>query len=145
VDDLIDTLEGNRRYIKGLFVYNKVDTVTMEDVDYLANKPDSVVISCSMKLGTDYFLEKMWEYLGLVRIYTKKKGQAPDFSEPIVLRKHKGGFSILAALNQIHRELINNFKEAVVWGKSVKYSPQKCGLSHVLADEDVLQILKKSK
>jgi ribosome-interacting GTPase 1 len=61
------------------------------------------------------------------------------------LRKHKGGYTILAAINQIHRDLADNFKEAVVWGKSVKYSPQKCGLSHVLADEDVLQILKKSK
>jgi ribosome-interacting GTPase 1 len=125
----------------------------MEEVDFLARQPHSVVISCSMKLGTDYFLEKMWEELGLVRIYTKKvfiniylkKGQPPDFSEPIVLRKHKGGFSILAAINQIHRELSQNFKEAIVWGKSVKYSPQKCGLTHILADEDVLQILKKSK
>jgi small GTP-binding protein len=83
VDDLIDTLEGNRRYIRGLFIYNKIDTITMEEVDYLANQKDSVVISCSKKLGTDFFLEKLWEYLGLVRIYTKKKGQPPDFEEPM--------------------------------------------------------------
>lgn len=51
----------------------------------------------------------------------------------------------MAAINQIHRDLSANFKEAIVWGKSVKYSPQKCGLSHVLADEDVLQIMKKNK
>ena len=89
-------------------------------------------------------MEKLWEYLGLVRVYTKKKGEQPDFAGPIVLRKHKGGFSVLAAINSIHRELVNNFKEAIVWGKSVKYSPQKCGLNHILCDEDVLQILKKS-
>lgn len=140
---MIDTLEGNRRYIKGLFVYNKIDTITMEDVDYLAKQKDSVVISCNLKLGTDFFLEKMWEYLGLVRVYTKKKGQSPDFSEPIVLRMHKGGYTIAAFVNQIHRELIDSFKEALVYGKSVKYSPQKCGLQHILADEDVVQICKK--
>ena len=145
IDDLIDTLEGNRRYIRGLFVYNKIDTICMEDVNLLAKQRDSIVLSCSLKLGTDFFLEKLWEYLGLVRIYTKKKGQAPDFEGPVVLRKHKGGFSILAAINQIHRDLLLNFKEAFVWGKSVKYSPQTCGLNHILADEDVLQILKKSK
>jgi len=145
IDDLIDTLEGNRRYIKGLFVYNKIDTISIEDVDYLSKQPDSVVISCYMKLGTDFFLEKMWEYLGLVRVYTKKKGQPPDFSGPVVLRKHKGGFTVLACINQIHRELVDSFKEALVWGKSVKYSPQKCGLTHVLEDEDVIQILKKGK
>jgi ribosome-interacting GTPase 1 len=69
----------------------------------------------------------------------------PDFEEPIVLRKAKGGFSIEAAVSQIHRELLGNFKEGIVWGKSVKYSPQKCGLSHILCDEDVLQIQKKNK
>lgn len=72
VDDLIDHLEGNRRYVKGLFVYNKIDTVSLEDVIKLSNEADSVCISCNLKLGTDYFLEKLWEYLDLVRVYTKK-------------------------------------------------------------------------
>ena len=144
IDDLIDTLEGNRKYIRGLFVYNKIDTVCMEDVEYLANLPDSVVLSANFKYGNEYFLEKIWEYLGLVRVYTKKKGEQPDFSEPIVLRKNKGGFTVQSLVNNIHKELLNNFKEAIVWGKSVTYCPQKCGLKHVLADEDVVEKLKKS-
>ena len=144
IDDLIDTLEGNRCYIKGLFVYNKIDTVFMEDVEELANLPDSVILSANKGYGNDYFLEKIWDYLGLVRIYTKKKGEQPDFSEPVVLRKHKGGFSVKALVNNIHKDLLNNFKEAIVWGRSVKYCPQKCGLKHILADEDVVEILKKS-
>jgi ribosome-interacting GTPase 1 len=44
----------------------------MEDVQELLNQKDTVAISCKMNLGGDYFLEKMWEYLGLVRVYTKK-------------------------------------------------------------------------
>ena len=44
----------------------------MEEVDYLAKIQDSIAISVSMKLGTEFFLEKMWEYLDLVRVYTKK-------------------------------------------------------------------------
>jgi ribosome-interacting GTPase 1 len=60
------------------------------------------------------------------------------------LRKNKGGFTVRAGIQQIHRDLVANTKAAIVWGKSVKYSPQKCGLDHVLADEDVLQILKKN-
>lgn len=72
LDDLIDHLEGNRRYIRGLFVYNKIDTISMEDVDFLSRQPHSICISCADELGTDFFLEKMWEYLNLVRIYTKK-------------------------------------------------------------------------
>jgi ribosome-interacting GTPase 1 len=45
-DDLIDVIEGNRKYIKCLYVYNKIDTVTIEDVDRLARLDHSTVIAC---------------------------------------------------------------------------------------------------
>ena len=78
VDDLIDVIEGNRKYVKCLYVYNKIDTLSIEEVDDLARKPDSVVISIYMNLNLDVMLQRMWEYMGLVRIYTKRRGQAPD-------------------------------------------------------------------
>lgn len=33
VDDLIDVIEGNRKYVKCLYVYNKIDTISIEEVD----------------------------------------------------------------------------------------------------------------
>lgn len=30
--------------------------------------------SCGMKLNLDYLLERLWEYLALICIYTKKRG-----------------------------------------------------------------------
>ena len=35
VDDLIDVIEGNRKYVKCIYVYNKIDTISIEDVTYL--------------------------------------------------------------------------------------------------------------
>lgn len=35
------------------------------------------------------------------------------------------------------------FSYALVWGTSSKHYPQRCGLTHPLEDEDVVQILKK--
>jgi len=32
----------------------------------------------------------------------------------------------------------------MVWGKSAKHSPQRCGINHPLADEDVVQIVTKT-
>ena len=32
VDEFIDVVEGNRKYVKCLYVYNKIDTVCIEDV-----------------------------------------------------------------------------------------------------------------
>lgn len=45
-DDLIDVIEGNRKYIKCLYVYNKIDVVSIEDVDRLARLEHSTVIAC---------------------------------------------------------------------------------------------------
>jgi len=44
---------------------------------------------------------------------------------------------------KIHKSLLTDFKFAQVWGRSVKFSPQKVGLDHPLMDEDIVQILKK--
>lgn len=39
--------------------------------------------------------------------------------------------------NAIHRSIVEQFKTAIVYGKSVKHQPQRVGLSHELADEDI--------
>lgn len=39
--------------------------------------------------------------------------------------------------NQIHKSIAEQFKVAIVYGKSVKHQPQRVGLSHELADEDI--------
>lgn len=36
VDDIIDSLEGNRKYLRCLYVYNKIDAISMEEVDNIA-------------------------------------------------------------------------------------------------------------
>lgn len=51
VDDLIDVIEGNRKYMKCVYVYNKIDVVGIDDVDKLARQPNSIVISCNLKAG----------------------------------------------------------------------------------------------
>ena len=51
-----------------------------------------------MNLGIDILLEKIWEQLGLVRVYTKRTGLQPDFSDPLILTAGRGGVTIKAAL-----------------------------------------------
>jgi len=65
----------------------------------------------------------------------------------------------------IHKDFVQQFKHAIVWGTSAKHQPQRVGLStcertsslsfthhlidrrhsaaHVLEDEDVIQLMKK--
>lgn len=96
-----------------------------------------------MKLGLDILLQKIWDALAMVRVYTKRRGEKPDFSEPIILTKGRGGTKVYDCIMQIHKSLLDDFACAQVWGKSCKFSPMRCGLQHELADEDVVMIMKK--
>ncbi|KAL8537802.1 hypothetical protein ACS0TY_012799 [Phlomoides rotata] len=145
VDDFIDVIEGNRKYIKCVYVYNKIDVVGIDDVDRLARQPNSIVISCNLKLNLDRLLARMWDEMGLVRIYTKPQGQQPDFAEPVVLSAGRGGCTVEDFCNHIHRTLVKEVKYVLVWGISARHYPQHCGLSHPLTDEDVVQIVKKKE
>ena len=91
-----------------------------------------------MNLGIDILMEKIWDQLGLVRVYTKKRGEPPDFEEPLILTYGRQGLTVKSAILQLHRDLLSEFGYAMVWGRSVKFSPQKCGLNQTLNDEDVL-------
>lgn len=94
-DDLIDAIEGNRRYVKCLYVFNKIDEMFLEDLETLARRPHSVLISAHERINLEGLLDKIWEILDLVRVYTKKKGEDPDFSDPIILTKDRGGVSLV--------------------------------------------------
>ena len=45
--------------------------------------------------------------------------------------------------NRLHKAIVDQFLYAWVWGSSVKHQPQRVVLDHVLADEDVVQIVKR--
>jgi len=140
-EDLIDVVEGNRVYIPCIYLLNKIDQISIEELDIIYKIPHCVPISAHHKWNFDDLLEKMWDYLGLVRIYTKPKGQLPDYTAPVVLRH--GHSSVEDFCNKLHRSILKEFKNALVWGTSVKHCPQYVGKEHVLNDEDVVQILKK--
>eukprot|EP00922_Rhytidocystis_sp_ex-Travisia-forbesii_P026320 GHVS01038544.1.p1 GENE.GHVS01038544.1~~GHVS01038544.1.p1 ORF type:complete len:375 (+),score=52.57 GHVS01038544.1:123-1247(+) len=143
VDDLIDVIEGNRKYVKCLYVYNKVDMLPLSEIDEIARRPNAVALSSQLKWNLDLLKERMWDELAMVRVYTKKKGAFPDFSDPLVLTAQRGDGTVEAAVRMIHKDLLKDFKFSIVWGRSAKHNPQTVGLSHVLSDEDVMQIVKK--
>ncbi|ESO03569.1 hypothetical protein HELRODRAFT_187046 [Helobdella robusta] len=140
-EELIDVIEGNRVYVPCIYVLNKIDQISIEELDIIYKIPHCVPISAHHKWNFDDLLEKMWNYLRLVRLYTKPKGQLPDYTSPVVLKEEHQ--SVEDFCNKLHRNIIKEFKYALVWGSSVKHQPQKVGKEHVLNDEDVIQIVKK--
>jgi small GTP-binding protein len=141
IDQLIDVIEGNRRYIPCIYVLNKIDQLTIEELDIIDQLPHHVPISAHHGWNFDELLETIWDYCKMIRIYTKPKGQIPDYNAPVVL--HDQSPSIEDFCNKLHRQMISQYKYAWVWGSSVRHQPQKCGKEHILHDEDVVQIVKK--
>ena len=87
IDDLIDVLEAkSRAYIPVVYALNKIDAISIEELDLLYRIPNAVPISSEHGWNIDELLEMMWEKLNLRRIYTKPKGRAPDYTAPVVLR-----------------------------------------------------------
>lgn len=109
MDEFIDVIEGNRKYIKCLYVFNKIDTISIEEVDHISQDPLHACISVHMKLGLDILLQKIWDALAMVRVYTKRRGEKPDFSEPIILTKGRGGTKVYDCIMQIHKSLLDDF------------------------------------
>lgn len=141
IDEFIDVVEGSRVYIPALYVLNKIDSITMEELELLAKVPHYVPISSAKGWNMEELMDRIWSYLDMIRIYTKPKGQVPNYNEPLVLPKSKR--TVEEFCRRIHRSLLDQFKHAIVWGTSVKHYGQRVGKDHLLEDEDVVQIVKK--
>ncbi len=131
VDRLIDAVLSNRVYIPSITVVNKIDL-------YQPELPDEVIpISAEKRINLDILKEKIYEKLEFIRIYLKPPGGKADLKEPLIMRR---GATIADVCRKLHRGMLESFRYAKVWGKSVKYQGQRVGLNHVLKDEDIVTI-----
>lgn len=107
IDELIDVIEGNRVYLPALYVVNKIDSITIEELDLLNELPNWVPISCRLNWNMDELLEKIWLKLGLVRVYTRPRGGEVDLLEPVILRKRRCLPTVEAFCESIHKDLLD--------------------------------------
>eukprot|EP01013_Petalomonas_cantuscygni_P009617 TRINITY_DN22485_c0_g1_i1.p2 TRINITY_DN22485_c0_g1~~TRINITY_DN22485_c0_g1_i1.p2 ORF type:complete len:397 (+),score=79.26 TRINITY_DN22485_c0_g1_i1:78-1268(+) len=143
VDQFIDVIEGNRQYMRCLYVYNKIDLSSMEHIAAFAARPHSVVISGVLEWNLERFVAVLWRELALSRVYCKKRGSPPDLQQPFILRP--GTTTVQDMCARIHRDLAQRFAYALVWGTSVKHDGQRVGAQHVLDDQDVVQIMAAAR
>ncbi|KAH9260595.1 hypothetical protein BASA81_001062 [Batrachochytrium salamandrivorans] len=140
IDEFIDVVQGNVVRIPCVYVLNKIDSISMEELDLIDQTPNYVPISAKDRWNLDDLLEESWNKLKLTRIYTKPRGMVPDYTMPVILRKKNPNVGDFC--DRVHKAFRNQFKYAWVWGTSVRHQPQRCGLTHELHDEDVVQLVK---
>ena len=55
VYEFVDVVLGNRKYIKCLYVYNKIDSITLEELDKLSHEINTIVIRFVMVIFQLFF------------------------------------------------------------------------------------------
>jgi ribosome-interacting GTPase 1 len=148
IDELIDSIMDNRVYLPSMTVVNKVDLIDREYMETVREElrgvgvdPDEAVyLSATEEKGLDAFKRRIWEELGLVRVYMDKPGRGVDYEEPLVIFE---GDTVGDALDKLGSSLDERFKFARVTGPSAKHDEQQVGRDHELADEDVLRIVAR--
>jgi uncharacterized protein len=114
VDDLIDVLEAkSRSYIPVIYALNKIDAISIEELDLLYRIPNACPISSEHGWNVDELLEQMWEKLQLKRVYTKPKGRQPDYSAPVVLRQNASTVEDFVSPACLTVEIHANFSSAM--------------------------------
>jgi hypothetical protein len=133
VEDLIDVLADNRKYVKALVVVNKIDLYEPEE-----KREEYVYISAKDGKNIEELKKRIYESLGFIRVYLKPPRGEPDMNSPMILRR---GATVEDVGERLHRDFVERFRYAMIWGSSVKYPGQRVGRKHVLEDGDILTII----
>ena len=140
-DQLIDAVAGNRRYIPSITILNKIDLVSPKYVAEARKRigEDLVPISADRNLNLDELEEVIYDRLRVIKVYLKPRNGSPDFKDPLIVT---AGSTISDVCKKIHRKFEGEAKYALVSGTSVRFSPQRVGMDHVVQDRDIVTIVK---
>ncbi len=138
VDEFIDCIEANKKYVPAITVLNKIDSLPKSRVDKIAKDlKANLLISAKNKDHLEELKELIFQKLDLIRIYMKEPGKQADLNVPLIMFKN---CSVEDVCQKLHKDFVSKFKFSRVWGKSAKFPGQKLSLKHKLKDEDVLEI-----
>lgn len=79
---------------------------------------------------------KIYELLGVIRIYTKQPGKPADRTAPFTVPV---GATVEDLAGRIHKDLVETLTHARIWGSGV-HDGQSVGREHVLADCDLVEL-----
>jgi hypothetical protein len=142
---MLDVLAGNRVYIKAIMAINKVDLARegqLEAVMEMHKQYRCIPISAATGQGMPDLKQALYDTIDMIRIYLKPQGQEADLDIPLIVKR---GNNVGDVCELIHRDFKNNFRYAMVWGKSAKFPGQTVGMDHVVQDEDILCIIVKRR
>jgi small GTP-binding protein len=152
-DDVLDRLEETRTLLsevhtdvanlKVLMVLNKKDAPGSADREAIVREVygsqfpmTTISASTASSPEIEEFKRVVYDFLGVVRVYTKAPGRKPDFSDPYVVAR---GSTVLDVAEKVHRDFVEQLKYARIWGEG-KADGIMVPRDFVIAEGDVLEL-----
>jgi len=128
-------------FLPFLVVANKNDDHLMDENFEIFKsllKDEWLLVNVSAKTSHNFdtLKQTLFNRLEIVRVYTKTPGKEPDLGTPFVLKK---GSKIEDLAAKIHKDILEKFKSARIWGKNV-YDGQMVQRDHILQDGDIVEV-----
>ncbi|HEY8502940.1 MAG TPA: GTPase, partial [Gemmataceae bacterium] len=128
-------------YRKALLVANKIDAEGAADRlevvrEMFGDRFPVHVISAERGDGMEELRKRMYDLLGVMRIYSKMPGKPPDLSAPFTCPL---GSTVAEFAGVVHQDFAEKARTAKVWGTGV-FDGQTVGRDHVLHDRDIVEL-----
>ncbi|MBN1175860.1 GTP-binding protein [Candidatus Woesearchaeota archaeon] len=138
VDQLIDCIENNKKYMPALTVINKADLVTKTELKKIMKKySGDIAISAQKEEGIPELRELIFQKLDLIRVFMKEPQHPADMEVPLIMFRN---CTVEDVANKLHRDFSKRLRFARVWGTSAKFEGQKVMHKHVMQDNDVIEM-----
>ena len=144
-DDVEEAIFEGKVYRPAIILANKADhPLAAERLEQLKNVVGDdlkvVAVSCETKAGMKELGAEMFGMLDIMRVYTKEPNKKDASKRPFTIRK---GSTVFDLAKRIHTDFYDQFSYAKVWGKRLRFSPQKVGGTFALEDGDVVELHMK--
>lgn len=132
-----------------------VKAFTRQDIIVLANKidlenavenlaiikeffPELRIIELSVheKINLDKLPAIFFEWLQVIRVYSKVPGKAADMEQPFILPEKS---TVLDMAEAVHQDIAASLEKARIWG-SAKFDGQSVSKDHILKDKDIIEL-----
>ena len=122
-DDILERLEETQKWLaegkvdlgkmKVLMVGNKTDAAGAAERATIVREMYQDQFPFVLRSGdAEGFKKVVYDFLDVVRVYTKAPGKKPDFSDPYVVPR---GSTVLDVAEKVHRDFVVNLKYARLW------------------------------
>ncbi|MFZ7138319.1 MAG: OBG GTPase family GTP-binding protein [archaeon] len=145
LDDVEEAVFEGKVYRPAVVIANKSDHPLASErlkqlKKFVGNSMKVIGVSCATKEGMKDIGSDIFGMLDIMRVYTKEPNKRDASPRPFTIKK---GSTVFDLAKRIHSDFYEQFSYAKIWGKRLRFSPQRVGGTFVLEDGDTVELHMK--